>query len=68
MITWATRTAIRKHGSVAFAPLLSRLWSRQPLLRMAIHPFDFDHPNVVASIRALLTSLLSVREAYASGV
>jgi predicted deacetylase len=66
VITWATRTAMRKHGSVAFAPLLSLLWSRQPLLRVAIHPFDLDHPNVVASIRTLLTSLLSVREAYAS--
>lgn len=63
VITWATRTTIRKLGSVAAAPLLSHIWSQEPLLRLALHPFDFDHPAVVASIRKLLVRLLSFRQA-----
>ena len=61
VITWATRTPLLKWGSIAAAPILARLWSPEPMLRVALHPFDFDHPEVVASIRGLLTRLLRMR-------
>lgn len=62
VITWATRTALRKHGSIVAAPLLAHLWSEADTLRVAMHPFDFDHPETVASIRGVLSALLAERE------
>jgi predicted deacetylase len=62
VITWATRTLIRKYGSLAVCPLLARLWSAQPFLRVAMHPFDFDHPRTVGNIRKVLLRLLDGRE------
>jgi predicted deacetylase len=62
VITWATRTWLRKYGSLIVCPILLRLWSRAPVLRLAMHPFDFDHPATVASIRAVLISALRYRE------
>ena len=61
VITWATRTKLRKNGSIVAAPMLARLWREESVIRVAMHPFDFDHPETVASIRGLLTSLLSLR-------
>jgi predicted deacetylase len=61
VVTWATRTLTRKLGSIAAAPLLARLWAREPVLRVAIHPFDFDHPETVANIRRVLSQALSER-------
>lgn len=62
VITWATRTWLRKYGSLLVCPLLLRLWSRAPVLRVAMHPFDFDHPGTVASIRSVLTAAVRDRE------
>ncbi len=62
VITWATRTWLRKYGSLAVCPLLQRLWSSAPVLRIAMHPFDFDHRETVASIRAVLGRALRERE------
>jgi predicted deacetylase len=54
VITWATRTWLRKYGSLAVCPLLARLWAKAPVLRVAMHPFDFDHAGTVANIRGVL--------------
>jgi len=62
VVTWATRTRVRRVGSRAVAPILSRRWSGEPLLRVAIHPYDFDHPDTVRSIDAVLRSTLAARE------
>jgi hypothetical protein len=62
VITWTTRTLARQRGSVVIAPLLERLWRSSPILRLAIHPFDMDHPVVVASIERVLAAALSIRE------
>lgn len=62
VITWATRTWLRKYGSLIVCPLLLRLWSRASVLRIAMHPFDFDHPATVASIRAILGAAARDRE------
>ena len=62
VITWATRSWWRKHGSVIAAPLLARHWHKEDILRVAMHPFDFDHPETVDSIRENLGRLMSERE------
>ena len=61
-ITWATRTVLRKYGSLAVCPLLARLFGASPYLRVAMHPFDFDHPATVRSIRSVLEYLKPGRE------
>ncbi len=45
VITWATRSAWRKQLSLWGCPLLLRLTRSMPFLRIAMHPFDFDHPE-----------------------
>jgi predicted deacetylase len=62
VITWATRTTVLKYGSIAVASMLSRLWSVAAVLRVAIHPFDFDHTQTVASIRKVLEHAMRVRQ------
>ncbi|MGE3405398.1 MAG: DUF2334 domain-containing protein [Pirellulales bacterium] len=54
VITWATRTAARKLTSIIGTPLLSLATRRSPLLRVAMHPFDFDHPATIRSIEHVL--------------
>jgi predicted deacetylase len=67
VITWATRTFLRKYGSLVVGPTLGRLWSKVPVLRIAMHPFDFDHAVTVANIESVLRRALAEREqAFAS--
>jgi len=61
VITWATRTAMRRRGSAVLAPLLYRAWRRRAILRIAVHPFDFDDPLVVKSLRGVVTAALRER-------
>jgi uncharacterized protein len=61
VITWATRTPLRTWTSVRGTPLLLRRWRERPVLRLAVHPFDFDHRETVASISRVW------RQALASG-
>jgi len=63
VITWATRTPFRKWTSILGTPLLAARWRRAPVLRLAVHPFDFDHPETVASIRRVWRGALRQREA-----
>lgn len=49
VITWATRTAAHRYGSIAMAPRLLHRWRDRPILRIAVHPHDLDHPRVVCS-------------------
>lgn len=62
VITWATRTPLRKYGSLIVCPLLARIWSGVPVLRAAVHPFDFDHVSTVAGIRSVLRRIIRDRE------
>lgn len=62
VITWATRTVLRKYGSLVVCPALARLWSKEPVLRVAMHPFDFDHAATVANIRSVLGREIKRRE------
>ena len=54
VITWATRTLVRRCGSRWASRGLGLLWRRAPVLRVALHPYDFDHPATVASISRTL--------------
>jgi uncharacterized protein len=62
VVTWATRTWLRRKGSLVVCPRLERLHRNAPLLRVALHPFDFDFPETVASIEAVLNRVLARRE------
>jgi uncharacterized protein len=59
VITWATRTAARRWLSVRLA---ARRPAR-PLIRIAVHPHDFDHPGVVESVQRTIAAALQDRAA-----
>lgn len=60
-ITWATRTPLRKATSLVGVPLLRTWWRRTPFLRIAVHPFDFDHPATIRSIERTVLSAVGAR-------
>lgn len=62
VITWATRTFIRKYSSIIFCPLLAHFWSNHKVIRIAIHPFDFDHPDTVTSIGKIIRKVVKRRQ------
>jgi predicted deacetylase len=61
VITWAARTVVHRHGSAWLAPALLRRWLERPVIRMAVHPLDFDHPRVVDAIRRTIAATLHDR-------
>jgi predicted deacetylase len=63
VITWATRTFLLQRLSRIGCPLLNRLWFYKDLIRIAVHPYDFDFPSTVNSIRKVLTRVLEKRQA-----
>ena len=62
VITWATRTVVRRYGSLAVSALQRRIWARQPVVRIALHPHDFDHAVTVASIARTVEAFQRHRE------
>lgn len=62
VITWATRTRLRKSTSIMGTPVLEFALRAQPLVRLAVHPFDFDHPETVRSIETVWQRVLDRRE------
>jgi len=61
VITWATRTTMRRVGSELVCPALLRVFRREPAIRIAVHPFDMDHVRTVEQIKHLLGSALERR-------
>jgi predicted deacetylase len=61
VITWATRTAAHRVGSRAAAAVERRMWTRRPIVRVALHPADFDHPHVVDSVARTVRTLQAQR-------
>ncbi len=61
VITWATRTTLRKYASCLAAPLLLHHWASGPALRIAVHPSDFDHLFTLGSIGRTLRTALRTR-------
>ncbi len=62
VITWATRTRTRRLGSRIVCPALREVWRSQDVLRVALHPYDFDYPATANNIAFLLRTLLRERE------
>lgn len=50
VVTWATRTLLRRWGSWIVCPVLARLAKSKPLLRIACHPMDFEFDWTVRSL------------------
>ena len=61
VITWASRSAGRRTSSRLVAAAERRLWVRKPLVRVALHPGDFDHPRIVESITRTIEALRATR-------
>ncbi len=62
VISWATRTFTRRNGALMVTPLQACLWRKRPLLRLALHPHDFDWPQTIRSIERLLQKELMHRK------
>jgi predicted deacetylase len=67
VITWATRSDLRRHGSLVVCPLLAHAFSNAQVLRIAIHPYDFDHPRTVASIERVVEAAMDRRRCATYG-
>ena len=61
VITWASRTRTRRWGSIWLAPRVLQHWHDKPILRIAIHPCDFDHRSLVEAITHTITTALRDR-------
>jgi hypothetical protein len=61
VITWSTRTPFRRLASRVVCQALCRRWRQEPVVRIALHPHDFDFPDVEAHIARLLDGLLQSR-------
>jgi predicted deacetylase len=62
-LVYSSRSAWRRLVSRLWVPFFLR-WNRnRPLLRLAVHPVDLDHPAVEAQLYAVLEAALEVRTA-----
>jgi hypothetical protein len=61
VITWASRTPLYRVSARVCVSIERRLWQEKPLLRVALHPGDFDHPRIVDSIARTIDSLTRTR-------
>lgn len=59
-VTWASRTPIRKQLAIAWARVTTPLYRPLNTLRVALHPGDFDHPDLIESITQVLSRLMSI--------
>lgn len=62
VVTWSTRTALRRAAGRAHAALWRLRPPRAPVVRVALHPPDVDHPRILRSAEATLGALLVERE------
>jgi uncharacterized protein len=62
VVTWATRTWLRRKGSLVVCPALAWWHQAATPLRIAMHPFDFDYPETVANIEKVVRRALAERE------
>lgn len=67
VITWASRTALHRAAARACAAGQRRLWREKPVVRVALHPADFDHPQIVGSVARTLRALGAVRRVVSHG-
>jgi len=63
VITWASRSRLRRQSSLAVAAAARRLLRGQRVVRVAVHPGDTHEPTILASIDATVASLARGRHA-----
>jgi predicted deacetylase len=61
VVRWSTRKAWRAAAGVAIAAVRRPLEGWRPLVRVAIHPPDMDHPAVRRSVERTLEAMLRRR-------
>jgi uncharacterized protein len=61
VITWASRSRARRWGSIWMSSWLERHWHGAAILRVAVHPCDFDHPSIVREISRTLVAAMRDR-------
>ncbi|HMF98730.1 MAG TPA: DUF2334 domain-containing protein [Vicinamibacterales bacterium] len=62
VITWAARGLFRRTASDVAALLQRQLWRNSRVIRIALHPLDFDHPAIVDSVRRTIAALRENRQ------
>ncbi len=66
-LCWSTRSRWRRAASTPWNALLALVNARRPLLRLALHPGDADHREVMRSWQSELHAALQVRVARTEG-
>lgn len=61
VVRWSARGAFRSYGSVLQERLRWKLQRSAPVMRLALHPADLDHPAVERSIDRAMGDWLGVR-------
>jgi hypothetical protein len=61
VVTWASRSRVRKSSSLAFAALARRMLAPFPVARIAVHPADADFPDILDSFGRTAAALLTGR-------
>ncbi len=63
VLVWSVRAAWRRLCSRGWVWLWGALKRGAPVLRVAVHPVDFAHPSIAASVRSAIARNLRGREA-----
>lgn len=63
VLSASARSAWRRRASRLWLPFAARAWHAAPLLRVALHPADADHPELLDAWRDVLGVLLARRDA-----
>lgn len=61
-LVYSVRAAWRRVASLGWVRLWAARHRQAPVLRLAIHPVDYDHPAILLSLRRLLRSLGATRQ------
>src|SRR5262249_35820050 len=57
VLTWASRSGPHRASSLVAARAGRALWRRHSIVRVAVHPSDFDHPRLVGSVERAIDGL-----------
>ena len=60
-LCWSVRSAWRRQASLRWNDHLLTRESRAPLIRIGLHPVDYQHPQIWAQIRRLVRRALEAR-------
>lgn len=61
-LCWSVRAGWRRAASVVWNAALYQRLAKAPLMRVAVHPVDIEHPKIWTQIRRLVADALRTRE------